>query len=106
MTDPHLSKARFDTTQPKTSPKPTVGSTNHVRVHAAHDCEHGCYNSFTLYRGCTRSPLVMIIPGKPNTCGTNEHPYTLLRCMLGNHYKDVQWFYLACNVPTEVSLPV
>jgi hypothetical protein len=32
------------------------GSTNHVRVHAAHDREHGCYNSFTLCRGGTRSP--------------------------------------------------
>jgi hypothetical protein len=38
-------------------------STNHVRVHAAHDHEHGCYNSFTLYRGCTRYPWVVIILG-------------------------------------------
>jgi hypothetical protein len=22
----------------------------------------------------------------------------------GNHYKNVQWFHLACNVPTEVIL--
>jgi hypothetical protein len=26
-------------------------STNHVRVHAARDHEHGCYNSFILCRG-------------------------------------------------------
>jgi hypothetical protein len=31
------------------------GFTNHVRVHAVHDREHDCYNSFTLCRGCTRS---------------------------------------------------
>jgi hypothetical protein len=43
--------------------QPNPGSTNHVRVHAAHDCEHGCYNSFTLYRGCTCSPWVAIILG-------------------------------------------
>jgi hypothetical protein len=36
--------------------QPNPGSTNYVRVHAAHDREHGCYNSFTLCRGCTRSP--------------------------------------------------
>jgi hypothetical protein len=34
---------------------------NHVRVHAAHDREHGCYNSFTLCRGCTHYPGVVII---------------------------------------------
>jgi hypothetical protein len=27
----------------------------YVRVHATHDREHGCYNSFTLCKGCTRS---------------------------------------------------
>jgi hypothetical protein len=32
-----------------------------VRVHAAHDHEHDCYNSFTLCRGCTHSPRVVII---------------------------------------------
>jgi hypothetical protein len=40
----------------RTIPKPTKILTNHVRVHAAHDHEHDCYNSFTLYRGCTHSP--------------------------------------------------
>jgi hypothetical protein len=48
----------------------------------------------------------MIILEKPNTHCTDEHPYTLLRCVLGNHYKTVQWFYLACNIPTDVSPPV
>jgi hypothetical protein len=43
--------------QPKqTKPNPSQVPTNHVRVHAAHDREHGCYNNFTLYRGCTHSP--------------------------------------------------
>jgi hypothetical protein len=33
--------------------QPNSGSTNHVRVHAAHDHEYDYYNSFTLCRGCT-----------------------------------------------------
>jgi hypothetical protein len=85
---------------------PSQVSTNHVRVHAAHDHECDYYNSFTLYRSCTRFPWVMIILNKPNTHCTDEHPYTLPRCVLGNHYKTVQWLYLACNVPTEISLQV
>jgi hypothetical protein len=48
MTDPQPNIIHFD--KPT---KPRV-STNHVRVHAAHDREHGYYNSFTLCRGCTR----------------------------------------------------
>jgi hypothetical protein len=74
-----------------------------VRVHAAHDHEHSCYNSFTLCRGCTRFPWVMIILGKLNTHCTDEHPYTILWCVLGNHFMVVQSFHLACNIPTEVS---
>jgi hypothetical protein len=81
-------------------------STNHVRVHAAHNRERGCYNSFTLCRGCTHSPWVVIILEKLNTHCIDVHPYTLPRCVLGNHYKTVQWLYLACNIPTEVSLLV
>jgi hypothetical protein len=81
-------------------------STDHVRVHAAQDREHGCYNSFILCRGCTHYPWVVIILGYLNTRCTDEHPYTLRRCVPGNHYKIVQWFHLACNVPTEVSPPV
>jgi hypothetical protein len=50
VTDPQPNTIHFD--KPT---KPRV-STNHVRVHAAHDREHGCYNSFTLCRGCTRYP--------------------------------------------------
>jgi hypothetical protein len=46
MTEPQPSKAHFDMTQPK----PILGFTNHVRVHAAHDREHDCYISFTLQR--------------------------------------------------------
>jgi hypothetical protein len=57
-------------------------------------------------RGCTRSPWVMIMVGKLNSHCTDDHPYTLPRCVLGNHYKVVQLFHLACNVPTEVSPPV
>jgi hypothetical protein len=33
----------------------------------------------------------------------NEYPYTLLGCVLGHHYKVVQWFSLVCSVPAEVS---
>jgi hypothetical protein len=40
---------------------PTKGSSNHVRVHATHDREQGCQDSFTLYRGCTNSPSVVTI---------------------------------------------
>jgi hypothetical protein len=67
---------------------PSQVSTNHVRVHATHDHEHSYYNSFTLCRGCTCSPWVMITLEKPN------------------HYRTAQWLYLACNIPTEVSPPV
>jgi hypothetical protein len=99
MTDPQPSKAHYDTTQPK----PILGFTNHVRVHVAHDREHDCYNSFTLCRGCTCSPWVVIILGKLNNRCTDEHPYTLPRCVSGNHYNIVKWFHLACNVSNEVS---
>jgi hypothetical protein len=34
---------------------------------------------------------------------TGEYPYTLPGCVLGHHYKVVQWFSLVCSVPTEVS---
>jgi hypothetical protein len=53
VTDPQSNKIHFDK---PTKPNPSQVSTNHVRVHAAHDREHGCYNSFTLYRGYTRYP--------------------------------------------------
>jgi hypothetical protein len=89
-----------------TQPKPIPGSTNHVRVHAAHDREHSYYNIFTLCRGCTCSPWVMIILGKSNTRCIIEHPYTLLRCVPGNHYMVVHWFHLAHNILTEVLPPV
>jgi hypothetical protein len=53
VTDPPPNKIHFDKpTKPTQSQVPT----NHVRVHAAHDREHGYYNSFTLCRGCTRYP--------------------------------------------------
>jgi hypothetical protein len=39
----------------------------------------------------------VIILGKPNTRCTDQHSYTLLS-VLGNHYKAVQWFHLACNI--------
>jgi hypothetical protein len=58
VTDPQPNEIHLD--QP-TKPNPFQVPTNHVRVHAAHDCEHGCYNSFTLCSGCTRYPWVMII---------------------------------------------
>jgi hypothetical protein len=57
VTDPQPNKIplRYIPTQNMIITHPNV-STNHVRVHAAHDREHGCYNSFTLCRGCTRYP--------------------------------------------------
>jgi hypothetical protein len=97
MTDPQPSKPILTQPNQRLNQEPIPGSTNHVRVHAAHDHEHDCYTHFTLCRGCTRSPWVMIIIGKPNNHCTD---------VLGNHYKVVQWFHLACNVPTEVSPPV
>jgi hypothetical protein len=71
-----------------------------------YDSEHDYYNSFTLCRGCTWSPWVVIIPGSWIPVVETEYPYTLPRCMLENHYKAFQLFPLACNVPTEVSPPV
>jgi hypothetical protein len=106
VTDPQPNNPSLIQPNPRLNHYPCLVSTNHVGVSAAHDRERGCYNSFTLCRGCTRSPWVMIILEKLNTHCTDEHPYTLLRCVLGNHYKTVQWLYLACNVPTEISPPV
>jgi hypothetical protein len=40
---------------------PTQGPSNHVRIHAAHDNEHDCQDSFTLYKGGIHSPWVMTI---------------------------------------------
>jgi hypothetical protein len=54
MTDPQPSKPTSIQPNQTLNQEPIPGSTNHVRVHAAHDHKHGCYNSFTLYRGCTR----------------------------------------------------
>jgi hypothetical protein len=48
----------------------------------------------------------MIILGKLNTHCTDEHSYTLLMCVLENHYSIVQWFYLAYKIPIEISPPV
>ncbi len=58
VTDPQPNKIHFDkpTKQNQTKPTPSQVPTNHVRVHATHDREHDCYNSFTLCRGCTRYP--------------------------------------------------
>jgi hypothetical protein len=106
VTDPQPNKTHFDTTQPRLNKNPYWVSTNHMTVHVAHDHEHGCYKSFTLCRGCTGSPWVMNILGKPDTHCTDEHPFTLPRCVLGNHYKAVQWSHLACNIANEVLPPV
>jgi hypothetical protein len=53
---PQPNKIHFDKPTNQTKPNPSQVPTNHVRVHAAHHHEHGCYNSFTLCRGCTRYP--------------------------------------------------
>jgi hypothetical protein len=91
---------------PRLNQTRSPGSTNHVRGHATHDCEHGCQDSFTLHRGCTSFPWVTIILGSRIPIVQMEYPYTLLRCALGNHYKTFQWFPQACNVPSEVSPPL
>jgi hypothetical protein len=106
MTDPQPNKTHFDTTQPRLNQNPSQVSTNHVWVYAAYNREHDYYNSFTLCRGCTRSPWVTIILDSRIPVVQTEYPYTLLRCALGNHYKAFQLFPLPCNVPTGVSLPV
>jgi hypothetical protein len=56
MTNPQHSKPTLTQPNPRLNQKPMPGSTNHVRVHAAHDRENDCYNSFTLCRGGTHSP--------------------------------------------------
>jgi hypothetical protein len=92
VTDPRPNKIHFDEPSKPNQPKPTQSQvpTNHVRVHATNDHEHGCYNSFTLCRCCTHYPSVVIIHRQPNTRCTDEHSYTLPWCVLGNHYKTVQ----------------
>jgi hypothetical protein len=48
VTNPQPNEAHFNKTN---QTKPILGSTNHVRVYAAHDREHDCYNNFyTLQR--------------------------------------------------------
>ena len=37
-------------------PEPQPPPSNHVRIQVSHIYEHGCYNSFTLYRGCPAFP--------------------------------------------------
>jgi hypothetical protein len=44
VTDPQPNTIHFDKPTKPNEIKPRV-STNHVRVHAAHNREHGCYNS-------------------------------------------------------------
>jgi hypothetical protein len=106
VTDPQHNKTHFDTTQPRLDQNPSQVSTNHVKVHATCNYDHGCYNSFTLCRGCTCSPSIMIIIGSRIPIVQMEYPYTLLRCALGNHYRAFQLFHLACNGPIEASPPV
>jgi hypothetical protein len=77
-----------------------------VRVHAALNRVHECYNSFTLCRGYTRSPQVAIILGSWIPIVQMKYPYTRVKCALEIHYKAFQWFHLDCNVPTEVLLLV
>jgi hypothetical protein len=95
----------------RTIPEPTKIPTNNVRVHAAHDREHGCYNSFTLYRGCTHSPWV-VIPSPVSRwlhihfAMRTRHIHTSFGVRPGDHYKTFEWFHLACNIATEVSPPV
>jgi hypothetical protein len=35
-----------------------------------------------------------------------KHIHTTFGVRPGDHYKTFQWFYLACNIPTEISPPV
>jgi hypothetical protein len=56
VTDQQPNKPTLTQPNPRLNPKPIPGSTNHVRVHVTLDYESGCYNSFTLYKDCTRSP--------------------------------------------------
>jgi hypothetical protein len=55
VTDLQPKETHFDKTN-QTKPNPSQVLTNHVRVHATHDREHDCYNSFIIHRGCTHSP--------------------------------------------------
>jgi hypothetical protein len=74
-----------------------------VRVHAALDHEHDYHDSFTLCRGGTHSPCVMIILGSQAPVDPTEYLYTLLGCALGYHYKAFQRLNLVCSAPAEVS---
>jgi hypothetical protein len=86
------------TNQTQDFTKLILGSTNHVRVHA----HMVVMTIFTLYKGCTRSPRAVIILGSQILVVRMEYPFTFLKCALGNHYKVVEWFHLACNIPIEV----
>jgi hypothetical protein len=100
MTDQQPSKPTLTQPNPRLNQKSIPGSTNHVRVHASHDLELGCYNSFTLLQRLYTSHDH---PCHPNTHCIDKHPYTLTGCALGHQYKVVQWFPRACSVPADVS---
>jgi hypothetical protein len=68
-----------------------------VRVHAVHNRELDCHDSFTLGRGCTHSPRVVIILGSQAPVDPMEYLDTLLGCALGYHYKAFQWLNLVCS---------
>jgi hypothetical protein len=59
-----------------------------VRVHAAHDHEHGCQDSSTLCQTPIDPP---------------KYLYTLPGCVLGHHHKAFHWLHLVCSAPAEVS---
>jgi hypothetical protein len=80
-----------------------LGYSNRLRVRATRNREHNCHDSFTLCRGCTHSPQVVIILGSQAPIDLIEYFYTLPGCALGRHYKDFLWLSLVCSSPTEVS---
>jgi hypothetical protein len=51
-----------------------------VRVHATHDHDHGCHDSFTLGRGGTHSLRVAIILGSQAPIDPMEYLYILSGC--------------------------
>jgi hypothetical protein len=79
-----------------------------VRVHVALDREHSCYNSFTLCRGCTHSPWV-VIPSPISKwlhlhfAMRARHIHAFFQMRPVDHYKAFQWFHQVCNVPSKVS---
>jgi hypothetical protein len=63
------------TNQTQDFTKLILGSTNHVRVHAPHDCQHGCHDNFYTLQRLYTFPTSCDYPWQSDTCCTDGIPF-------------------------------